>query len=95
MFWIAAAVRVVMGGASKTVTFSRLEMGSGVCCVGVTSISNRFASRLEFGSWLVAFVCFVGVTWGVGSVGWIGARLGFGAAVIVWCSMITFFWGTT
>jgi hypothetical protein len=62
MFWIAAAVSVEMGGPSKTVTFSRLEMGPGVCFVGVTSISNRKPSRLEIWG---PFVCFVGVTPGV------------------------------
>lgn len=62
MFWIAA-VMAVLTGADKSASNSRLGLGSGLCFVGVTGFSNRCDSRLEFSE---SFVCFVGVTLGVG-----------------------------
>ena len=61
MFWIAALM-AVLGGADKSGSNSRLESGSGLCFVGVTLVSNRSDSRLEFPEGFVCFVCFVGVT---------------------------------
>ena len=72
--------------------FSRLEVVSGVCFVGVTGVSNRSASRLEFdleSSW---GVCFVGVTVVSNRSGF---RLEVDWAVTVLCSMSTRFVGST
>ena len=64
------------GGAAKSASNSRLESRSGLCFVGVTSISNRSDSRLESISRRAessartrgAVVCFVGVTRGRGRI---------------------------
>ena len=88
MFWIAAFM-AVLAGAAKSASNSRLGLGSGLCFVGVTSVSNRSDSRLE--GW-GTFVCFVGVTLGVACF---DLRLGFGSEATMWCSTITFFFGST
>ena len=61
MFWIAALM-AVLAGADKSASNSRLGLVSGLCFVGVTPVSNRIDSRLEF---FLSSVCFVGVTLGV------------------------------
>ena len=75
--------------------FSRLEVVSGVCFVGVTGVSNRSASRLEFDWGAVAGFCFVGVTGVTGVSNRNAFRLELESVVTVRCSMIVRLVGST
>src|SRR5271170_3482722 len=63
IFWISAFT-IVRAPSENSASFSRLGSGSGVCFVGVTGISNRSGSRLDFDS---------GLGWDCGFGAWDGA----------------------